>query len=85
LCQVKMCSLSMLLVWKLWKFNFLPYRSGGNEKYVGPFFVTYEHRRVRAPVYSYLSQWLFVDVLTDKNDINDKKLKNNNCKLSINP
>lgn len=25
------------------------------------------------------------DVLTDKNDINDKKLKNNNCKLSINP
>ncbi|KAE9543888.1 hypothetical protein AGLY_001866 [Aphis glycines] len=34
LCQVKMCSLSMLLVWK---FNFLPYRSGGNEKYVGPF------------------------------------------------
>ncbi|KAE9542389.1 hypothetical protein AGLY_003516 [Aphis glycines] len=46
LCQVKMCRLSMLLVWK---FNFLPYRNGGNEKYVGPFFATYEHRRVRAP------------------------------------
>lgn len=35
-------------------------------------------------IYNLWLEKLF-DVLTDKNDINDKKLRNNNCKISINP